>query len=277
VRLARVRAAVVGHVEWVRFATVERMPEPGSIVQARESWIEPAGGGAVAAFRLRELAGGCDVFVAVGNDEAGRLALEGLQRLGLRVHAAIRDEPQRQAFTFLDDRGERTITLLSPKLHPRRSDELPWDELASVDTVYFTGGDAEALRAARQARVVVATARELSTLQEAAVELDALVHSGTDLAEHYVPGQIEPDPKLVVTTLGREGGRFVAGDRSGVFAAAPIPGPIADAYGAGDSFAAGLAFALGRGDGVEDALMFASQCGAAAMTVRGAYGGNVAK
>jgi ribokinase len=271
-----VRAAVVGHVEWVRFATVERVPEAGSIVQARESWDEPAGGGAVAAVRLKELAGACDFFVAVGNDEPGRLALEELQRLGLRIHAATRDEPQRRAFTFLDDQGERTITLLGPKLHPYRSDPLPWDELAAADTVYFTGGDADALRAARQARVVVATARELRTLQDAAVELDALVHSGSDLAERYEPGQLDPEPKLVVTTMGKEGGRFLAGKRSGVFAGASLPGPLADAYGAGDSFAAGLAFALGRGDGVEDALAFASECGAKAMTVRGAYGGNMA-
>jgi ribokinase len=272
VRLARVRAAVVGHVEWVRFATVERLPEPGTIVHARESWLEPAGGGAVAAVRLKELAGACDFFVAVGNDEAGRLALEGLERLGLVVHAATRDEPQRRVFTFLDDQGERTITLLGPKLHPHRSDPLSWDELAAVDTVYFTGGDADALRAARQARVLVATARELPTLREAAVELDALVHSGTDLAERYEPGQLDPEPKLVVTTMGKEGGKFVAGERSGAFAAASLPGPIADAYGAGDSFAAGLAFALGRGDRVEQALAFASECGAAAMTVRGAFG-----
>jgi ribokinase len=272
-----VRAAVVGHVELVRFATVERVPDPGSIVLARESWIEPAGGGAVAAVRLRDLAGACDFFVAVGNDDAGGQALQGLERLGLRTHAAIRDAPQRQAFTFLDDRGERTITLLSPKLHPHRSDDLPWDELASIDTVYFTGGDAEALRAARQARVVVATARELRTLQQAAVVLDALVHSGTDLAEGYEPGRLDPEPKLVVTTMGKKGGKFVAGERSGAFAAAPLPGPSADAYGAGDSFAAGLAFALGRGDRVEDALAFASKCGAAAMTVRGAYGGKMAE
>ena len=43
------RAAVVGHVEWVRFARVERVPEPGAIVAALDSWEEPGGGGADAA------------------------------------------------------------------------------------------------------------------------------------------------------------------------------------------------------------------------------------
>ena len=266
------RAAVVGHVEWVRFTDVERMPSAGEIIQARESWFDPAGGGAVAAVRLRELSGHCDFLTAIGNDEPGRLALERLRALGLHVHAGMREETHRQAFTFLSDDGERTITLLGPKLHPYGSDPLPWEELAQMDAIYFTAGDADALRAARQARVLVATARELPILQDAHVELDALVHSGTDLAERYEPGQLDPLPKLVVTTMGREGGKFVAGEHEGTYAAAGLPGPLADAYGAGDSFAAGLAFALARGDSVEEALAFASRCGAAAMTIKGAYG-----
>jgi ribokinase len=272
VRLPNVRTAVVGHTEWVRFASVKRVPKPGEIMQARNNWVAPAGGGAVAASRLLKLAGNCDFFVAVGDDEVGRRARAYLGGLGLRVHAVTRDERQRRAFTYIDDEGERTITLLGPKLHPYGSDPLPWEELAQIDAVYFTAGDAAALRAARKARLLVATARELPTLQEAHVELDALVHSGTDLAERYEPGQLDPPPKLVVTTMGREGGEYVAGEREGTYAAAELPGPLADAYGAGDSFAAGLAFALARGDSVEEALAFAAGCGAAAMTIRGAYG-----
>ena len=98
------------------------------------------------------------------------------------------------------------------------------------------------------------------------------MHSATDPEEAYERGQIDPEPKLVVTTQGRKGGSFTAGDRSGSFAPAPIPGAVADAYGAGDSFAAGLAFALGRGDDIEAALAFASGCGARAMTRRGGVG-----
>jgi ribokinase len=270
-----VRTGVVGHVEWVRFAEVERVPDPGAITHAEASWVEPAGGGAVAAVQLLKLAGNCDFFVAVGNDELGARTRGALERLSLQIHVATRDQPQRRAFTFLDANGERTITLIGDKLHPHGGDPLPWDELAEIDAVYFTAGDAAALRAARQARVLVATARELPTLVEAGVQLDALVHSATDPGETFEPGQIDPEPLLVVTTRGREGGSFVAGHRSGTYATAELPGPMADAYGAGDSFAAGLAFALARGDDTDDALEFAARCGAAAMTGRGAYGGQL--
>jgi ribokinase len=268
-----VRTAVVGHVEWVRFAAVDRLPVAGEIIAASESWEEPAGGGAVAAVRLAELAGECEFFVALGNDWAGRRALEALRLLGLRVHSATRDEPQRRAFTFVDDAGERTITTLGPKLRPYGADPLPWDKLGEVDAVYFTAGDTGALRAARKARVLVATARELPTLEQANVQLDALVHSGTDSGERYEPGRLEPPPRLVVTTMGRDGGLFVAGESEGRYSPAELPGPLADAYGAGDSFAAGLAYGLARHEGIEDALVAASECAARAMTVRGAYGG----
>jgi ribokinase len=261
-----VRVAVVGHVEWIRFAAVERLPEQGEIISASATWEEPGGGGAVAAGQLHKLAGEVDFFVAVGNDELGRRAREALEHLGFRVHAAIREQPQRRAFTYVDSAGERTITLMGEKLHPHGADELPWDELAKADAVYFSAGDVDALRAARQARVLVATARELPTLREAKVPLDALVRSGRDPSEAYEAGQLDPPPRLVVSTLGRDGGSYVAGERSGSYAAAELPGPVADAYGAGDSFAAGLTFALGRGDDSEAALAFAARCGAAAST-----------
>jgi ribokinase len=270
-----VRAAVVGHVEWVRFAVVERLPKPGEIVTASATWEEPAGGGAVAAGQLCNLVGEVDFFVAVGNDELGRRTRERLEQLGFRVHAATRDQPQRRAFTFVDAIGERTITLLGEKLHPHRADRLPWDELAKIDVVYFSAGDADALRAARQARVLVATARELPTLLEAEVPLDALVLSARDPAETYEPGQLDPPPGLIVSTLGRDGGTYVAGERSGSYAAADVPGPVVNAYGAGDAFAAGLTFALARGNELEKALAFAAKCGAAAMTGRGAYEGQI--
>jgi ribokinase len=268
-----VRTAVVGHVEWVRFAAVERLPKRGEIIAASANWEEAAGGGAVAAVRLREIAGACDFFVAVGYDWAGREALAALTLLGLDVHASTRDEHQRRAFTFVDADGERTITTLGPKLHPHGADPLPWDQLAEVETVYFTAGDAAALRAARRAPILVATAREMPVLEQAGVQLDALVRSGSDQAERYVPGRLQPEPRLVVTTMGSEGGTFVSAEGEGRYEPAELPGPRADAYGAGDSFAAGLAYGLAREDTVERALAVAAEFAAKAMTVHGAYGG----
>ena len=251
---------------------MSHVPRPGSIVPASEVWGEPAGGGGVAAVRLTRLAGEALFLTAVGNDELGRRAVDVLRGLGVGVEAAVRDEPQRRAFTYVDDDGERTITTLSHKLVAQGDDDLPWDELADVDAVYFTGGDVAALRGARQARVLVATSRELPTLQEAGVQLDALVGSALDEGETYRDGDLEPRPLTVVRTEGKAGGRYEQEGRSGRYSATPLPGPLADTYGAGDSFAAGLTYALGARMPIEEALAFASAQGAEAMTRRGAHG-----
>src|SRR5436305_175248 len=125
-----VRLAVVGHVEWVEFARVERVPRPGEIVHALETWQEAGGGGAVAAVQLAKLAGTAALFTSLGADELGNRALEQLRSHGVEVHASRPDEPTRRAFTYIDGGGERTITVLGAKLRPRRRQDLPWHELA---------------------------------------------------------------------------------------------------------------------------------------------------
>ena len=263
------RVAVVGHIEWVEFARVEAVPRPGEIVHALERWDEPAGGGAVAAVQLARLTGSCVLFTALGSDELGRRSRAELTQLGVELRAIPDVEPTRRAFTFVDEGGERTITVLGEKLRPRGGDSrLPWHELRGMDAVYFVSGDADALQHARSARVLVATARELPTLREAKLELDALVGSGEDEAELYRPGDVDPPPRIVVTTSGGLGGWVQPG---GPFRPAPLPGPVIDTYGCGDSFAAGLTFALGRGDPVDEAVAVAARCGAAVMTGRGPY------
>ena len=270
------RAAVVGHVEWIEFARVGRVPAAGEIAHALECWQEPGGGGAVAAAQMARLAGGATFFTALGDDEVGRRAYDELTALGLDVKAAWRDEPQRRAFVVVDAEGERTITVIGDRLGPSGNDPLPWGELAGVDALYFTSGDAQAVRAARAARAMVASARGLEPLVEAGVELDALVASGRDAGERYARGGLSPEPTLVVRTAGAGGGEWERpnGDR-GRYPAAPLPGRVADAYGCGDSFAAGLTIGLGKGMPVEEALRLAARCGAACLTGRGPYSGQL--
>ena len=182
------RAAVVGHIEWIEFVPVEHVPRAGEIVHASESWEQAAGGGSVAAIQLAQLADSVDFFTVLGSDEHGERAQRELEARGVTVHASVVEAPQRSGFTYVDENGERTITTIGRKLHPRGHDEaLPWHEVARCDAVYFCAGDPDALLAARRGRVLVATARELSILRQASVELDALVSSGKDEAELYHP------------------------------------------------------------------------------------------
>ena len=68
------KAAVVGHVEYVEFASVEHVPQPGEIVHAEETWSEAAGGGSVASVQIAKLASESLFYTALGDEELGHRA-----------------------------------------------------------------------------------------------------------------------------------------------------------------------------------------------------------
>lgn len=270
------RTAVVGHVEWIDFAVVDHVPAAGEIIHADETFEEPAGGGGVAAVQLFRLSGDAALFTAFGDDELGHRAKARLEELGVRVEATFKPTHQRRGFTYLDRNAERTITVMGDRLGPSGDDPLPWGDLAEVDGVYFTAGDRGALEAARQAAALVATSRVMADLAAAQVRLNAVVGSARDPSERYDPALLHPAPALVVLTEGGRGGTFRTPD--GVvrrFEPAPPPGPPVDAYGCGDTFAAGLTHGLGAGLSPEEAIAVAARAGATCLTGRGPYGARV--
>ncbi len=270
------RVAVVGHVEWIQFARVKSVPRPGEIAQALENWEEPGGGGAVAAVQLARLAGECLFLTALGDDDLGQRAKRELEALGVRVEAVWRPEPQRKAFVHVDAHAERTITVMGERIEPHGDDPLPWSELGELDGVYFTAGDPAAVRAARTAGRLVSTVRAIDALAEARAQVDMLVSSAEDEGERYAPGDLMPPPRFVARTAGAAGGSLETADGArSSWAAAPLPGQPVDTYGAGDSFAAGLTYGLAEGRTAAEALALGARCGAACVTGRGPYAGQL--
>ena len=263
--------AVVGHVEWADMLVVDRVPRPGEIRDAREFSAVAAGSGSVAAVQMAKLTGGATFFTALAEDGPGRASGAQLRREGIVVYEGVRRPPQRRGFVHLDDDGERTITILGERLVPHGDDPLPWDVLDGIDGVYVTGGDAGAVAAARRARTLVATPRVGEALHAAGVEVDVLIHSGDDERERLVPQLLDPPPRIVVTTLGPEGGRWSGAAGEGSWRPEPLPGPRVDAYGAGDSFAAGVTTGLAAGLPIAEAVRLGARCGAACMAGRGPY------
>jgi ribokinase len=128
-----------------------------------------------------------------------------------------------------------------------------------------------AVRAAPQTRAISAVAagadRAIVVIGE---PTSPLIASASDATEAVDPAQLPVPPGVVLWTEGGAGGRFrLAGGRQGRWDPAPLPGPVVDSYGCGDSFAAGLTAGLARGLGLEAALVLAARCGAACLTGRG--------
>ena len=261
------RIGVVGHIEWVDFLPVPRFPRRGEVLHAEGGSLRAGGGGGVAAAVLAEEGTEVDFFTALGDDDAGHAARAQLEQRGVRMHVAWRAEPTRRAVTLLEPGGERTIITIGERLEPRGSDELDWERLREVESVYFTAGDAGALERARQARVVVASPRARGVLSTNTI--DALVFSESDPDESEWAERAMPHARLLVATEGERGGRWW-GASEGRWKAVALPGPARDSYGCGDSFAAAFTLGLGRGDSVEQAAAMGAQAGARALTRVGA-------
>ncbi len=273
--VAQVKVAVVGHVECAEFALVDHLPRSGEIVHALASWDDLGGGGAVAAVQLAKLAGSCLFITAIGNDKIADTVVPELRRFGVEVYAVRRPVPQRRAFVFVEESGERTITTLGPRLSPLGSDEeLPWDQLADCDAVYVTATDSSGVDAARKARQVVATIRAAEAIWEAGSSVDVLVASRNDAGEIFDPGKFQSGPLAVVMTDGPRGGTItMSNGETEEFEAAPLASEPVDSYGAGDSFAAGLTFGLGLGLPLNEAVKIGALCGASNLQGRGPYSG----
>jgi ribokinase len=272
-RIGSLQLAVVGHVEWAEFLRVPTLPKGGEIVHATDRWEVAAGGGAVTAVQLARLAGRATLITALGDDVLGHRAADELEAFGVDVRAFFRKgQSQRRVIAHLDPTGERTLTVIGDRMGPRGED--PWDDLdAEFDAVYFTAGDAGALRQARHAHVLTATARAMGTLREAGIPLDALVRSALDEGERYEDGDLTPAPELVVSTERNSGGRWEANDGSGGrYEAVDPPGLVRDSYGCGDAFAGGLTAGLGAGLDIPSALELGARCGAWVASLDGPYG-----
>jgi ribokinase len=254
------KLAVIGHVEWVTHTDAPFIPPAGEIVHLANPLTQPAGGGAVSAAALVRMGAEVIFFTAAGTDVP---VVEAMGELGVRTYAAPRAVPHTRALVMRDPHGERTICVVGTNLHPTADDPLPWDELDTCDGVYFTADDPRTLVMARRTPVVVVTARRFEALVESGVEVDALVGSGNDRGEQYDLARLHAQPRHVIVTDGDHGG---AG-----YTAVPPPGPVVDAYGAGDTFVAGVLYGLAAGRPLPDALAGAAASAAETITWRGAY------
>ena len=259
------RIGVIGHVEHVTLGRVPSVPEAGDIAHLDAPVWFPGGGGGITFFQLTRSDSEVHLFTAIGDDEAGAQVRARLDETGAVIHAAARRAPHTRDVVMIDEDGERTIVVVGEPLHPQADDPLPWSLLADLDAVYFTAQDAEVLRRARKARILVATARRQRAIAESGVSLNAIVGSHADPREASARSDYAPAPDAVVMTEGADGGIVQTAQGIERFAAPAVQSVVGGAYGAGDSFAGGLVHFLARGDGPRAAAEKAASCGAAVL------------
>ena len=223
-----------------------------------------------------KLAGSATLFTAFGDDEVGHRCTSGSRSSGCDVEGGFRPEPQRRAFVHVDDPGERTITVLGPRLGPHGADSLDWDRLDGTDAVYLTAGDVERREPRAPRGVLVATPRGLDTLRRRTWSSTRSCRAAATRASSIATATSTPCRGWWCARSGAHGGEWeTASGERGRWGPAGCPVPVRDAYGAGDSFAAGLTYGLGAGWEIDRAVELAARCGAACMTGSGPYEGQL--
>ena len=242
------RAAVVGHVEWIEFVPVEECRGRARSSHADESWEEAGrrrvgrGGPALEARGLG--ATSSPLSATTSSAERARERARGARGHGACDARSTRRSGAASRTSTMPASGRSRRSAGSS--HPRgHDDSLPWHELARCDAVYFCAGDADALLLARRARVLVATARELATLRAGIRRARrARRRAGRTRRSGTSPGRLDPGAAARRHDVGRAR-RLGAARRPVQRRAAPVRDP-ADAYGAATASPPGLSFALAR-------------------------------
>tara|TARA_Y100001968_G_scaffold275714_1_gene269575 strand:- start:4035 stop:4874 length:840 start_codon:yes stop_codon:yes gene_type:complete len=269
-KIKKLRMAVIGHVEWVNFLKIDKLPAKGVISHANNYLQEPAGGGSVVAVGMKKLIGiEVDFYTALGNDNIGKKCYEGLKENGLNLIVSWREEPTRRAISFITKEGERSITVIGNRLEPNIKDGINWEDFDKYDGIFVSAADANLIRKARRAKKLIVTPRVgLSALMESRVEFDAVIGSEIDSYENKIMNKLSKEKTTVIKTKGEYGCKLVGGHS---YEAINIGKKKIDSYGCGDNFAAGFTVGSASNWGIEYSIALGSHCGAECAMKYGPY------
>nr|VFJ55312.1 MAG: Sugar or nucleoside kinase, ribokinase family [Candidatus Kentron sp. FW]VFJ61551.1 MAG: Sugar or nucleoside kinase, ribokinase family [Candidatus Kentron sp. FW] len=211
------------------------------------------------------------VISAAGKDAKGLRLLDALHGFGVDVDRIDRQgEQTTRSLVLIDQVGERTVINLARSALP------PPPDLADIpaECCYVRSAD-PALTPILEKRVrhglVIA---HIPPTTDGFRPAQVLVGSASDLDRGFLADPFSAGRRIagnvlkwVVITAGATGA-VAYGDGVALREAAPRV-PVKDTTGAGDVFAAGLAFALGRGEDMASAIRIAVRWGSASVRYYG--------
>jgi len=278
---------VVGSANTDMVIKMDRIPGPGETVIGHEFVTAPGGKGAnqaVAAARL-----GADVaFVArLGTDTFGDRALAGYEDEGIDTSFIARDPEAASgvALIFVDNAGENSIAVasganarLTPQDVERAREAIAGAHVLLVQLEVPLEAVSRAIELAHDAGVRVilnpAPAREIppSLLSKVSIltpnEHEIKVIVGESDRSRSLARILEAGVHTALVTLGARGVLWVTDGRQTQIPAFPVR--AVDTTAAGDAFNGGLAYALGSGMEMGEAIRYASAVAAIAVTRMGA-------
>jgi ribokinase len=298
---------VVGSANADLVVGVQRRPGAGETVLGSDLVVHPGGKGANQAVAAARLGAAAALLARVGEDAHGRLLAESLREAGVDTGALLAGgAPTGVALITVDPDGDNSI-VVSPGANSRLTPadvraaepliagarvvslqlEIPLETVAEAAAVARRHGTRVVLNPSPPARLprevlaacdpLVVNEHEARVLMGDAGSGGAEKESGPEAWARALIA--EAGCRSVVVTLGAAGavvaespGEPASGEQAAVVTtrvATPRVKAV-DTTGAGDAFAAALAWRLGRGEALTEAARYAVRVGAAAVTRAGA-------
>lgn len=287
------KIVVIGSLNMDLVVKALRAPKRGETVMGEEIHFIPGGKGANQAVGLARLGAETTMIGAVGADSFGEELKKALQRDGVNTSSikVLASEATGVASILLAE-GDNSIVVVSGANAQCLPEDLERCEgkIAEADLVLLqleiplkTVEHAVKLARKHGKTVMLNPAPALTLSQDLLSKVDYLTPNRSELS--LITG-ISEDSTIVqgvervlelgvaccITTLGDEGAAYM--ERGGSLI--HVQGhkvPVVDTTGAGDAFNAGLAYALAQKKSVQEAVIFAGQVSALAVTKFGAQGG----
>lgn len=282
---------VIGSINMDFIVNVKRSPEVGETVLADGMKLMPGGKGANQAYAAGKLGGQVAMLGAVGRNSYGEQLSASLQKAGVDTGELKRNDscPTAIALVYVNESGDNSIVVV-PGANAT-VDEAYIDEKKSlmeacdivimqleipVNTVLYAARMAHGMGKT----VILDPAPAAPDLPDELflyadymkpneTELEILTGAGRVSRREAMSQLKNRGVKNVIVTLGSAGCVYL--DEENNFG--EVPGEkvnVIDSTGAGDCFTAAFAVALAKGEGMEEALRFATGAAAVSTTRAGA-------
>ena len=280
---------VVGSANADLVIGVERRPAAGETVLGSDLAVHPGGKGANQAVAAARLGARTALLARVGDDAHGRLLLDSQRTAGVDTTGVLTGgAPTGVALITVDPSGDNSI-VVSPGANARLTPEdvraaaglLTRARVVSAQLEVPLETGVEAVRQlAPGSRFVLNPSPPRPLPQELLDACDPLIVNehearvilGAGQAgstpEDWARALLARGPRSVVVTLGAEGALVASAE--GLTRVPSVAVDAVDTTGAGDAFAAALAWRLGTGVPLAEAAAYAARVGAAAVTKPGA-------
>lgn len=288
------KIVVIGSLNMDLVVKAVRAPKRGETVLGEEIHFIPGGKGANQAVGLARLGAEVMMIGAVGSDAFGVELLKALQKEGVNTsNVKVLDSEATGVASILLADGDNSIVVVAGANAQCLPEDLDQHEgnIAKADLVLLqleiplvTVEHAIKLARKHGKTVMLNPAPAQSLSPGLLSKVDYLTPNRSELAllsglseeapiAQGIEQLMEAGVSCCVTTLGAEGVAFVEKGSNNLVMVSGHKVPVVDTTGAGDAFNAGLAYALAQKKSIGEAVKFAVQVSALAVTKFGAQGG----